>query len=599
MLESRNVPSAVNFSTTAFAVNENQGTATVTVTLDHSSASPISVNYNTMDGSALAGSDYTAASGTLNFAPGETSKTFNVTILNDSNSEGDESLGLMLSSPSGATLGTPSAASLTITDDDVNQPPQISGQSFSLTENSPVATVVGTVAASDPNAGQTLNYAITGGNSDGAFTIDSATGVISVADDIPLDYETTPQFVLAVTVTDNGSPSLSSTAQVTINLLNVNEAPAASPVYIDAIGTGGSVLNLVGSDEEGSSLTVSVTSLPTRGRLYDGPDASGHLITASDLNSGSYQLTDPLGRVFYLPDANKYGFDEFAFRVNDGTQDSAVVSAGLFVAPTGGAPVVANGVAFDYTETGGAMALDLLGAVEDPEGDPLTVTFGQPDHGSLIYDAQSASYLYTPEANFTGVATFALEVSDGTHSTKVEATVFCQRGPAGVPVNVQRDVSQRVNQNISFGTHDASTPATTGNFSRFEQDLTSVISNQNNTRVGATGSYTLNRQQTDTQFGALPTASLNANEAAVRGYLATVPGVVPASISVTTRTDIFWNIRAAPIPRRRDLNITFQLYLVFNYQTTTTVGGQQVTTSYSGVSTVITPSYNDFFVILR
>ncbi len=56
----------------------------------------------------------------------------------------------------------------------------------------------GTVAASDPDAGQTLNYAITSGNTGGAFAIDGSSGQITVANSAPLDFETTPSFDLTV-----------------------------------------------------------------------------------------------------------------------------------------------------------------------------------------------------------------------------------------------------------------------------------------------------------------------------------------------------------------------------------------------------------------
>jgi len=81
----------------------------VTVTLSAASGQTITVNYSTADGTALAGSDYTASSGTLTFAPGQTSKTVTVTVLGDTVVEGTESFTLNLSGATNATLPAPKA----------------------------------------------------------------------------------------------------------------------------------------------------------------------------------------------------------------------------------------------------------------------------------------------------------------------------------------------------------------------------------------------------------------------------------------------------------------------------------------------------------
>jgi hypothetical protein len=95
------------------------GTMTFTVSLSTSNAgsSPITVNYATANGTAAAGTDYTAGTGSLSFAPGETTKTVAVAITNDTVVEPDETLTLNLSSPSGATL-TDVSGTGTITNDD-------------------------------------------------------------------------------------------------------------------------------------------------------------------------------------------------------------------------------------------------------------------------------------------------------------------------------------------------------------------------------------------------------------------------------------------------------------------------------------------------
>ena len=87
------------------------------VTLDRVASSVVTVAYATSDGTATAGSDYTATSDTLTFAVGETEKTVSVSVLDDSHDEGDETLTLTLSNPSGAYLADGEATG-TITNTD-------------------------------------------------------------------------------------------------------------------------------------------------------------------------------------------------------------------------------------------------------------------------------------------------------------------------------------------------------------------------------------------------------------------------------------------------------------------------------------------------
>lgn len=111
-----------------------------TVTLSSASDAPVSVHYATADGTATAGSDYTALSGTLTFAAGETSKTVHVMVHGDTAVEGSETLTLTLSGPSGATLGD-AVATGTIVNDDTAAPaaPVVSVSDATVTEGDPGA----------------------------------------------------------------------------------------------------------------------------------------------------------------------------------------------------------------------------------------------------------------------------------------------------------------------------------------------------------------------------------------------------------------------------------------------------------------------------
>ncbi|TAG68900.1 MAG: hypothetical protein EAZ24_14855, partial [Burkholderiales bacterium] len=99
-----------------FIVDEAAGTITFTVTKTGSTNLASAVAFTTVDGSAAAGSDYTATAGTLTFAANETSKTITVPITNDTVFEGAETFSLQISTPTNATIGDNSQVA-TIVDD--------------------------------------------------------------------------------------------------------------------------------------------------------------------------------------------------------------------------------------------------------------------------------------------------------------------------------------------------------------------------------------------------------------------------------------------------------------------------------------------------
>lgn len=104
------------FEHAAASVAETSSSISVTVQRIDGAAGDASVSYATADASARAGLDYTATSGTLSFADGETSATIAVPIVNDVIHEGPQTFTIALS---GANAGTPGAVTVTLTDDDV------------------------------------------------------------------------------------------------------------------------------------------------------------------------------------------------------------------------------------------------------------------------------------------------------------------------------------------------------------------------------------------------------------------------------------------------------------------------------------------------
>lgn len=115
--------SRISFTTDAYTVTENfvTGSASITVTRVGSTLSAASVDFlTTTNGTATAGADYKATALNLNFQPGETSKTFEVPVINDALVEGNETVLMVLTNLVGAsvTLGPITNSVLTIVDDD-------------------------------------------------------------------------------------------------------------------------------------------------------------------------------------------------------------------------------------------------------------------------------------------------------------------------------------------------------------------------------------------------------------------------------------------------------------------------------------------------
>jgi hypothetical protein len=140
------------------------------------------VDYATSDGTATSGVDYTSASGTLNWADGDSaSKTFNVSITQDVSVESDETVNLTLSNPGGgAVLGTNTAV-LTILDDDSPGTLQFSSATYSVNEGGGTATI--TVPRTGGSTGAvSVDYATSDGTATSGVDYTTTSGTLNWAD---------------------------------------------------------------------------------------------------------------------------------------------------------------------------------------------------------------------------------------------------------------------------------------------------------------------------------------------------------------------------------------------------------------------------------
>jgi hypothetical protein len=212
-IQNDDVQPTVQFSSAAYTnaddISQNRGkgeelapqVATITVTRAGAAGDAFAVNYATSNGTATGGAscgtgsgvDYVSTSGTLNFAAGEMTKTFDVTVCADNLFEGNETVNLTLTSPTAPViLGTPNPAVLTITDNDTQPSLQFSSATYTNSDDiakygittkefaPSVATITVTRTGAVDNA-VAVNYATSNGTATGGATCTTGIDYVSTS----------------------------------------------------------------------------------------------------------------------------------------------------------------------------------------------------------------------------------------------------------------------------------------------------------------------------------------------------------------------------------------------------------------------------------
>ncbi|MCP3880985.1 MAG: hypothetical protein GY701_21695, partial [Sulfitobacter sp.] len=320
---------------------------------------PYTVEENTLDGTivgTVAANDadgdtltYTLTAGNTDpdgdgnpaFAINPTTGTITVNDSGDLDYESTTGFDLEVSATDPGGLSDTATVTIALTNlaEPGNDRPEAQDAAFTLPENSPASTDVGSVMAADLDAGDTLTYAITEGNDDpdgdgqAAFAIDAANGAITINDSGDLDFETTPAYNLSVTVTDLGG--LSDSAAVTVSLGDANDPP----IPTDDGGTGyqtdedsGFVTgNVLSNDTDQDGNTLSITDLDTsttQGRVTDNGD-------------GTFAY-DPNGMFDYLHQGEQAS-DHFTYAIGDGHGGTDTATVTVAIDGVDHAPRIAGG----------------------------------------------------------------------------------------------------------------------------------------------------------------------------------------------------------------------------------------------------------------
>ena len=268
-------------------------TMTFTVTLDPAATLPVTVDWQTADGTATAGTDYTEGNGTLTFNTGDETKTVTVTVTGDDTDEPNETLTVTLSNESGATLADATGTG-TITDDD----------------DAPTVTLVLTPASIGENGGKSTVTATLDHPSSEATTVTVAAAPVDPA--VPGDYTLSDNLVLTIPAGDTDS-----TGEVTITAVNNDVDAEDKEVTVSATATNAQGITapqdvtLTITDDDAPSLsigdasvaegdagesatltfTVSLTPAATLPVTVDWQTADGTATAGTDYTEGNGTLT--------------------------------------------------------------------------------------------------------------------------------------------------------------------------------------------------------------------------------------------------------------------------------------------------------------------
>ena len=382
-----------------------------TVILSAASAQTITVNYATADGTALAGSDYAATSGTLTFAPGVTSQSVTVLVNGDTVFEPDQTFTVDLSAPTNATIAVGQAAG-TITNDDAPPTLSISGVVVAEGAGTLTFTVTRTGATEVPI---TVNYATANGTalagSDYTATSGTATFAPSLA---PIATQT-----FSVAVAGDTADELTETFTATLS-------GATGATIATATGTGTITdddLPVAVADTATVLEDGSVTAPSVLGNDNAAPGSVAELVGATTPNGTLTLSTD--GTFTYTPAANFNGTDTFQYRArNPAGEVSAPATVTITVTAVNDVPGFTAGPSQTVGRNNGAetvpgWATGISAGPANEAGQSLsflvTVTGTT---NTLAFDAAPAvdpttgALTFKPTATTFGTATVSVRLAD-------------------------------------------------------------------------------------------------------------------------------------------------------------------------------------------
>ena len=389
-------PGSLSFSAASYSAAENAGSASISVLRNGGSAGAISVNYASANGTATAGSDYSASSGTLNWADGDgTAKTFSVPVINDSSAESTETVALSLATPGGgATLGAPRNATLSISDDD-SAPGTLalSSAAYTVAENGGSVTITITRSGGS-NGAASIDYVTANGSAaagsdytakSGTLTwasrdATSKTIVIPIANDTLSEASETLQLRLSAAT----GASLGSPATATVTITDDDTVSSAGSLLFSSasasVAENAGVATITVRRSGGSAGAVMAAYASSNGSALAGSDYTAVGGTLSWANG------DAANKTFTVP------------ILDDGAAESSETFALRLSAPSGGATL------------GSAATQNVT--ITDNDGSPGVIAVASASY-TVAENAGSAIVTVTRSGGSTGAASVGYATANG------------------------------------------------------------------------------------------------------------------------------------------------------------------------------------------
>jgi VCBS repeat-containing protein len=275
-----------------------------------------------------------------------------------------------------------------------NQPPALSTTTLAATEDS---TLNAQLAATDPE-GKAITFALGSGAQHGQVTV-AASGAVNY---VPAaNYAGTDTFTVRVT----DQKGLSSTGTVSVNVANVNDAPAITTTTLNATEDTVLAAQIVATDPDNSPLAFTLVTNAQHGMV-------------SIPNGGPVSTTNS-GAVSYTPDSNYFGADSFTVRVSDGAGGEVTGTVNIAVASVNDAPTLTS-PQFVVSEDGSVSGQMTSTDIEN-ENVQYSIATGAA-HGQVVLQPNGALQ-YTPAPDYFGADQFVVTLSDGTASTQANVSL--------------------------------------------------------------------------------------------------------------------------------------------------------------------------------